>query len=72
MDVWLPLMSLSLAVLAKLLAWLGVFLVAADRCPEALAVALEPPLIKCFPPAQQIVILAHIVAVVLMGIMLLS
>jgi hypothetical protein len=54
------------------LAWLGLFLLTADRCPEALAVALEPPLLKCFPPGQQALILVHIGAVALAGVMLLS
>jgi hypothetical protein len=72
MENWPLLVSLPLAALAKVLAWLGLFLLTADRCPEALAVALEPPLLKCFPPGQQAVILAHIGAVALAGIMLLS
>jgi hypothetical protein len=71
-ENWPLLVSLPLAGLAKVLAWLGLFLLTADRCPEALAVALEPPLLKCFPPGQQAVILAHIGAVALAGIMLLS
>lgn len=72
MDDWLTIVSLPLAAIAKVLVWLGVFLLAADRCPEALAVALEPPLLKCFPPGQQAVILAHIAAVAVAGFMLLS
>lgn len=72
MDSWPLIVNLPLGPIAKLLALLGVFLIAAGRCPEALAVALEPPLIRCFPPGQQAVILAHIGAVALAAVMLLS
>jgi hypothetical protein len=72
MENWPLFVSLPLAGVAKVLAWLGVFLLTADRCPEALAVALEPPLLKCFPPGQQAVILGHIVAVALASVMLVS
>ncbi|HWI12807.1 MAG TPA: hypothetical protein VNT02_01080 [Burkholderiales bacterium] len=72
MEDWPLMLSMPLAALAKVLAWLGLFLLTADRCPEAIAVALEPPLLKCFPPAQQALILANIGTVVLAGIMLLS
>lgn len=72
MEYWPLLVSFPLVGFAKVLAWLGLFLLTADRCPEAIAVALEPPLLKCFPPGQQAVILVHIGAVVLAGIMLLS
>jgi len=64
--------SVPLAALAKVALWLLVFVLTLDWCPEALAVALEPPLLKCFPPGRQAVILAHLGAVVLVSIMLVS
>jgi len=64
--------SVPLAAFAKAGLWLLIFVLTLDRCPEALAVALEPPLLKCFPPDRQAVILAHLVAVALASAMLLS
>jgi hypothetical protein len=72
MESWPLLVTAPLAALAKVLAWLAVFLLAANRCPEALAVVIEPPLLKCFPPGEQAVILAHLLAVALTAVMLLS
>lgn len=72
MENWMLVASWPLSGLAKALTWLALFLLAADRCPEALAVALEPPLLRCFPPGEQAVILAYIGGVALTGAMLLS
>jgi hypothetical protein len=64
--------NVSVAGVAKVAAWLSVFGLTCNYCPEALAVALEPPLLKCFPPGQQAVILAHIAAVIMASAMLVS
>ncbi len=68
-----PLLLIApLAVFVKTGMWLAIVLLTLDMCPEALAVALEPPLLKCFPPSRQIVILVHLGAVALASILLVS
>lgn len=60
----------SLAAVGKVALWLAIFILTLDLCPEALAVALEPPLLKCFPPDRQAVILAHLAVVAFASIAL--
>ncbi len=64
--------QLSLAAVAKVAMWLTIFALMLDLCPEALAVALEPPLLKCFPPDRQAVILAHLAAVAFASFLLVT
>jgi hypothetical protein len=72
METLVVVWSASLAAFAKVGLWLAVFVLTLGLCPEAFAVALEPPLLKCFPPRQQAVILAHLGAIAMASIMLLS
>lgn len=64
--------NLPLATAAKAVLWLGIFAATLNLCPEAFAVALEPPLLKCFPPDRQAVILGHLAAVAFASLMLLT
>jgi hypothetical protein len=64
--------TLPLALLLKAGLWLAIFGLTLDMCPEALAVALQPPLLKCFPPGRQAVILAHLGAVAMASMLLVS
>jgi len=66
------LLVVPLAVFIKTGMWLAIVVLTLDMCPEALAVALEPPLLKCFPPPRQAVILAHLGAVVMASFLLVS
>lgn len=66
------LLMMPLAIFIKAGMWIAIVILTLDMCPEALAVALEPPLLKCFPPQQQAVILAHLGAVAMASILLVS
>ncbi|HSQ05586.1 MAG TPA: hypothetical protein VLN59_16215 [Burkholderiales bacterium] len=72
METGALLWSLPLAILMKAGMWLAILLLTLDMCPEALAVALQPPLLKCFPPGRQAVILAHLGAVAMASLLLVS
>lgn len=72
MDIFFQLWTAPLLGGTKLLLWLAIFALTLNLCPEAFAVALEPPLLKCFPPDRQAVILSHLAAVAFASLLLLS